>query len=76
MQGRGPLHKYKIKAKKTIWIVFKVRKLDEIFWEESQDPPLRNQSQKRDKAKIPSFMQQIALDSATPNSWFLTLKCS
>ena len=44
MQGRGPLHKYKIQAKKTIWIVFKVRKLDEIFWEESRERKRRGQS--------------------------------
>lgn len=44
MQGRGPLYKYKIRGKKIIWMVFKVRKLDEISWEESQERKRRGQS--------------------------------
>ena len=44
MQGRGPLYKNKIGGKKIIWIVLKIRKLDEIFWEESRERKRRGQS--------------------------------
>lgn len=44
MQRRGPLYKYKIRGKKIIWIVFKVKKLGEISWEESRERKRRGQS--------------------------------
>ena len=43
MQRRSPLYKYKIRGKEIIWIVFKVKKLGEISWEESRERKRRGQ---------------------------------
>ena len=43
MQRRSPLYKNKIRGKEIIWIVFKVKKLGEISWEESRERKRRGQ---------------------------------